>query len=50
VTVVAGDPRPAVSQTLGPDWGLHLYDFNLPLGDLVEVVRRQAGAYRRKAR
>ena len=47
VTPVAGDPRPAVTPTLGPAWGLHLYDMNLPLGDLVEVVRRQAVAYRR---
>jgi hypothetical protein len=47
---VAGDPRPAVSQTLGPAWGLHLYDVNLALGDLVEVVRRQATAYRRSDR
>jgi Protein of unknown function (DUF3089) len=50
VTAVPGDPRPAVSQTLGPAWGLHLYDMNLPLGDLVEVVRRQASAYRRSLR
>jgi hypothetical protein len=25
--------------------GLHLYDVNLPLGNLVGVVRRQAKAY-----
>jgi hypothetical protein len=47
VTPVPNDPRPAVSQTLGPDWGLHLYDVNLALGDLVDVVRRQAIAHRR---
>jgi hypothetical protein len=45
VTPIPGDPRPAVTQTLGPAWGLHLYDMNLPLGDLVEVVRRQARSY-----
>jgi hypothetical protein len=28
-----------------PDWGLHLADANLPLGDLVELVGRQAAAY-----
>lgn len=28
-----------------PDWGLHLADFNLPLGDLVALVGRQARAY-----
>jgi Protein of unknown function (DUF3089) len=47
ITAVPGDPRMTVSQTLGPDWGLHLYDVNLALGDLVEVVRRQAIAHRR---
>jgi hypothetical protein len=39
-----------VTQTLGPAWGLHLYDMNLPLGDLVEVARRQASAHRRSLR
>jgi Protein of unknown function (DUF3089) len=48
VTPLPGDPRPAVvSQSLGPGWGLHLYDVNLALGDLVELVRRQARAHRR---
>jgi hypothetical protein len=47
VTPVAGDPRMTLNQTLGPAWGLHLYDVNLALGDLVEVVRRQAIAHRR---
>jgi Protein of unknown function (DUF3089) len=28
-----------------PDWGLHLADGNIALGDLVETVERQAGAY-----
>jgi hypothetical protein len=46
----AGDPRPAVTQTLGPAWGLHLYDVNLALGNLVDAVRRQARAYRRALR
>jgi Protein of unknown function (DUF3089) len=50
VTPVPGDPRPIVNQTLGPAWGLHLYDVNLALGDLVEVVRRQAIAHRRSLR
>jgi pimeloyl-ACP methyl ester carboxylesterase len=50
VTARPGDPRHTVSQTLGPAWGLHLYDMNLPLGNLVEVVRRQASAYRRSLR
>ncbi len=30
-----------------PDWGLHLADANLPLGDLVDLVRQQAAAYLR---
>jgi hypothetical protein len=33
-----------------PDWGLHLADANLPLGDLVDLVGRQAAAYLRAAR
>ena len=27
-----------------PTWGLHLADMNLPLGDLVELVRTQTRA------
>ena len=47
VTPTAGDSRPLVSERIGPAWGLHLYDVNLPLGNLVGVVRRQAKAYLR---
>lgn len=43
----AGDPRPRVSDTLGPTWGLHLNDVNLALGNLVALVGHQAAAYRR---
>lgn len=50
ITPAPGDPRPTVNQTLGPAWGLHLYDVNLALGDLVEIVRRQARAHRRSGR
>ena len=50
VTHVPNDPRLVLNQTLGPAWGLHLYDVNLGLGDLVEVVRRQAIAHRRSLR
>jgi DUF3089 family protein len=50
ITPAPGDTRPTVSQTLGPAWGLHLYDVNLALGDLVEVVRREAKAHRRSLR
>jgi hypothetical protein len=28
-----------------PGWGLHLYDANLPLGDLIDVVRTQGKAF-----
>jgi Protein of unknown function (DUF3089) len=48
VTPESGDPRPVVTERIGPDWGLHLYDVNLALGDLVEVARRQAKAYARR--
>jgi hypothetical protein len=50
VTPAPGDPRFTVNQTLGPGWGLHLFDVNLALGDLVELVRRQARAHRRSLR
>jgi hypothetical protein len=33
-----------------PDWGLHLADANLSLGDLVNVVRQEAAAYLRPPR
>ena len=47
VRPVPGDPRPLVTERMGPGWGLHLYDVNLALGNLVEVVRGQAKAYAR---
>jgi hypothetical protein len=40
-----GDTRPVVTQTLGPTWGLHLYDVNLSLGNLVSLVGSQARDY-----
>jgi hypothetical protein len=42
-----GDARFRVTQSIGPDWGLHLVDINLAYGNLVDVVRRQARAYLR---
>ncbi|MGO9874402.1 MAG: DUF3089 domain-containing protein [Acidimicrobiia bacterium] len=45
ITPAAGDVRPTVAQTLGPTWGLHLYDFNLTLGNLVNLVGKEAQAY-----
>jgi hypothetical protein len=44
-TSVSGDPRPKVSATLGPTWGLHLYDVNLALGNLVLDVAFQEASY-----
>ena len=44
ITPEPADARPVVAQTLGPTWGLHLYDVNLALGDLVTMVRDEAAA------
>ena len=40
---IAGDL--IIDGELYPDWGLHLIDMNLVLGDLVEMVRLQGEAY-----
>jgi hypothetical protein len=40
-----GDNRPALSDALGPTWGLHLYDANIALGNLVDIVQSEAGAW-----
>jgi hypothetical protein len=34
----SSDPRPAVEETDGPDWGFHVEDVNLGLGNLVTDV------------
>ena len=47
ITPTAGDPRTLLTERIGPDWGLHLYDISLSVGNLVDVVRRQATAYAR---
>jgi Protein of unknown function (DUF3089) len=40
------DPRPKVTASLGPDWGYHLDDVNLALGDLVtDVARAEAASH-----
>jgi Protein of unknown function (DUF3089) len=39
------DPPELVQESLGPEWGLHLYDVNIALGNLVEDVALQATAY-----
>jgi Protein of unknown function (DUF3089) len=41
----AVDPPSYVKEELGPDWGLHLYDVNIALGNLVKTVAIQAQAY-----
>lgn len=40
------DRRPRVTDTLGPQWGLHGDDVNLALGNLVGIVAREEAAYR----
>jgi hypothetical protein len=47
VTGAAGprDNRPEVTQTLGPNWGYHLDDVNLALGNLVADVATAEAAY-----
>jgi Protein of unknown function (DUF3089) len=44
-TAVPGDPRPTVTAALGPNWGYHLDDVNLALGNLVPDVAREEAAY-----
>ena len=39
---------PALTPAPAADWGLHLGDVNLALGNLEELVRRQAAAYARR--
>jgi hypothetical protein len=41
----AGDNRPVLKDALGPTWGLHLYDGNIALGNLVDIVRSETAAY-----
>jgi Protein of unknown function (DUF3089) len=44
-TAVSGDRRPTVTAELGPEWGYHLDDVNLALGNLVADVNREEAAY-----
>jgi hypothetical protein len=41
----AVDPPEYVKEALGPDWGLHLYDVTLGLGNLVRTTAIQSAAY-----
>ena len=45
-TPVPGDPRPTVTDSLGPLWGYHLVDVNIALGNLVHDVAVEESAYR----
>jgi len=45
VTRVPGSAIPTPKQDLGPQWGLHAGDVSLALGDLVEIVAKQAAAW-----
>jgi Protein of unknown function (DUF3089) len=45
ITAAPGDPRPVVSPTLGPTWGLHLEDVNLALGNLLADVTAEEASY-----
>jgi Protein of unknown function (DUF3089) len=39
------DPPGYVKESLGPDWGLHLYDIGIALGNLVKTVGVESVAY-----
>jgi hypothetical protein len=41
----SGDPRVQLAETLGPTFGLHLYDVNIALGNLVGLAGLQSLAY-----
>ncbi len=43
---IAGDQSPKVAESIGPTWGLHLCDYALALGNLVNVVKQEAAAYK----
>lgn len=46
---VAGDPADPRTDDIGgdltPEWGMHLVDVNVALGDLIELVRTQAAVH-----
>ena len=42
------DDRLVLRDSLGPTWGLHVYDANVALGNLVDVVKAEAAAYAAK--
>jgi hypothetical protein len=42
----ATDLRTAVSAAEGPAWGLHVLDVNIALGNLVDLIRSEAAAFK----
>jgi hypothetical protein len=44
----ASDQRPSLTRLQDPALGLHVLDVNIALGNLVELVRDEAGAYTTK--
>jgi hypothetical protein len=50
--IVHGDPADPRIDDIGgdltPEWGMHLIDANVAMGDFVAVVKKQAKAHRRK--
>ena len=48
VNGVPADPRTdEIGGDITPQWGLHLVDMNVGMGDLVSIVGQQAAAWRR---
>ena len=47
VTHTGGSPdqRPLLGELVDPTLGLHILDVNIALGNLVQLVRTEAGAY-----
>jgi len=43
--VVESDTRTLITESAGPTLGLHLYDVGIAFGNLVDLVKAQAGAY-----
>jgi len=41
----SGDPREKVTEPLGPEWGTHLQDVNVALGNLVAMTALQSATY-----
>jgi hypothetical protein len=52
--IVHGDPSDPRIDDIGgdltPEWGLHLVDVNVAMGNLVKIAKRQARAHRRRSR